>query len=114
MQNNNEFSQPEMYQRSALERHAQTVITAIVLAVLMWVAQSVVDLRDRVIRFEEKITNLQAQVNVGTDDRFRKSDWVREKERLDERFIALKNQVDKHAERIDRLERLKEKFHGDK
>jgi hypothetical protein len=114
MQNNNELSQPEMYQRSALERHAQTVITAIVLAVLMWVAQSVVDLRDRVIRFEEKITNLQAQVNVGTDDRFRKSDWVREKERLDERFVALKLQVEKHGDRLDKIERASEKFHGSK
>ena len=114
MSNNEENDSPDNYRRSALERHAQTVITAVVLAVLMWVAQSVVDLRDRVIRFEEKITNLQAQVNVGTDDRFRKSDWLREKERLDERFSALKNQVDKDNERLDRLERVNDKFHGGK
>jgi len=80
------------------ERHAQTAAISICLALLFWGASTLVDIRDRISRFEERLVNLQAQVNQGVDDRFRGQDWRREKERLDERFATLLRRVDKLEE----------------
>jgi outer membrane murein-binding lipoprotein Lpp len=38
--------------KSALERHAQTVIGAMVLALLLWAGSTLLDVRDRVVRIE--------------------------------------------------------------
>lgn len=80
---------------AGFERHVQTIVTSITLALLLWVGQSLVDLRDRLTRFEERVVNLQAQVQQGTDDRFRGTDWRREKERIDERFLEMGRRLDK-------------------
>lgn len=98
--------------RTVLERHIQTILVAGTMALLSWVLLSVLDIRERLTKFEERIATMQAQINTGTDDRFRKSDWLREKERLDERFHALRAQVEKIDERVDKLERLNEREHG--
>lgn len=98
--------------RSVLERHIQTILVAGTMALLSWVLLSVLDIRERLGKFEERIATMQAQINTGTDDRFRKSDWLREKERLDERFTALRLQVEKHDERIDKLDRANDRYHG--
>ena len=98
--------------RSPLERHIQTIIVAASMAILSWVLLSVLDIRDRLVKFEERLSSVQATVNAGTDDRFRGQDWRIQKERLDERFTELKNRVDKNTERLEKLERIAEKYHG--
>lgn len=99
-------------QRSGIERHIQSVLAAAAIALLVWSGNTLVELRDRLTKFEERLVSLQAQVNVGTDDRFRRSDWVIQKERLDERFIALRSKVEEHERQIETLVRRDEKFHG--
>jgi hypothetical protein len=80
-----------------LERHIQTVAISVSLALLFWGASTLVDIRDRISRFEERLASITAQVQQGTDDRFRGSDWRREKERLDERH----NQLQLRLERLE-------------
>ena len=98
--------------KSVFERHLQTILVAGTMALLSWVLLSVLDIRDRLTKFEERLSTLHGQVNTGTDDRFRGSDWRVQKERLDERFQALKSNVDKLEDRVDKLERENLKYHG--
>ena len=98
--------------KSVLERHVQTILVAGTMALLSWVLLSVLDIRDRLTKFEERLATLHAQVNTGTDDRFRGSDWRIQKERLDERFNNLKKHVDHLEERMDKMERDNIKWHG--
>ena len=98
--------------RSVFERHLQTILVAGTMAILSWVLLSVLDIRDRLTKFEERLSTLHAQVNTGTDDRFRGSDWRVQKERLDERFNTLKHEVAKLEDRVDKIERDNIKWHG--
>lgn len=98
--------------KTMIERHIQTLMVAGTMALLSWVLLNVLDVRDRLIKFEERLATLQAQVNTGIDDRFRKSDWLREKERLDERFHALRLQVERNTTDIDKLDREHDRLPG--
>jgi hypothetical protein len=89
---------PERRRQGAMERHIQTVLTGIVAALLAWVGVSLLDLRDRTTRLEVQTLNVEALVREGAADRFRLSDWAREKTRIDERYSDL-------ARRVDVLER---------
>ena len=97
--------------RSVLERHVQTILVASTMAILSWVLLSVLDIRDKLTKFEERLATLHGQVNTGIDDRFRGSDWRIQKERLDERHHTLRLQVEKIEERIDKIERDNIKWH---
>lgn len=85
---------PTSYKFIPLERHIQTILTGVVAGLLGWVGISLLDLRDRTTRLEVQITSLNSLVADGTSDRFRGSDWRREKERLDDRFNSLVRRVD--------------------
>jgi len=80
--------------RGVMERHVQTILTAVVAALLGWVGVSLLDLRDRTTRLEVQTHNVAAMVADGTNDRFRGADWRREKERLDDRYNALVRRVE--------------------
>lgn len=41
-------------QPSTIERHAQTIIAGVLLILVTWVGSTVVDIRDRVARIEER------------------------------------------------------------
>jgi hypothetical protein len=60
----------------------------------MWTGLTLVDLRDRLARLEEKIISINADVNRAQADRFTATDWKREKEILDERFRQLERETD--------------------
>ena len=81
-------------QRSLLERHVQTIIVSATIALLGWVLLTTLEIRDRLSRFEERLLNLQTQVNVGTDDRFRATDWRREKEIIEDRFNRIERLIE--------------------
>jgi hypothetical protein len=80
--------------RTLLERHVQTIIVSATIALLGWVLLTTLDIRDKLSRFEERLLNLQTQVNAGTDDRFRASEWRREKEVIEERFNRIERLID--------------------
>jgi predicted nucleic acid-binding Zn-ribbon protein len=50
-------------------------------------------------------------LNSAGDDRFRGSDWRREKQALDERHLQLRSDVQELRKRIDELERASMKNH---
>ena len=81
-------------QRRLLERHVQTIIVSATIALLGWVLLTTLDIRDKLSRFEERLLNLQTQVNVSTDDRFRASEWRREKEVIEERFNRIERLIE--------------------
>jgi len=87
--------------KPGLERHIQTLVTSVTLALLMWTGVTLVDLRDRLARMEEKIITLNSEIQRAQSDRFTMSDWRREKEFLDERFRRLEEDT-KFFHREDR------------
>ena len=101
-------------QRIGFERHAQSALTAAAVALLVWSGSTLVELRDRLTKMEERLATLNVQVNTGIDDRFRGTDWRREKQVLDERFTDLKRNVEINGGRISALERANDRFHGQK
>ncbi len=80
--------------KGGLERHVQTLVTSVTLALLMWTGVTLVDLRDRLARMEEKIITLNAEIQRAQTDRFTMSDWRREKEVLEDRFSRLEKESD--------------------
>lgn len=72
--------------KAGIERHIQTLVTSITLALLLWTGVTLVDLRDRLARIEEKQITMNLEVSRAQTDRFTMSDWKREKEILDDRF----------------------------
>ena len=81
--------------RSILERHIQTIIVSATIALLGWQLLTTLEIRDKLGRFEERLLSLQAQVNSGVDDRFRGTDWRREKEIIEQRFDRIEKMIDR-------------------
>jgi hypothetical protein len=75
--------------RPGIERHIQTIVTSITLALLMWTGMTLVDLRDRLARMEEKMISQAAEVQAAKAEKFTHNDWKREKEILAEQFKRL-------------------------
>jgi predicted nucleic acid-binding Zn-ribbon protein len=96
----------------ALERHIQTVVQAGLLAVLLWIGGTVVDVRDRINRMEEKMVSLGMQVEEqkttaarNMDDRWRGSDHKIYAGTVDKKFSDMEREHDKMDRRIETLER---------
>jgi TolA-binding protein len=87
-----EETAPAQQVKGGIERHIQTLVTSITLALLMWTGLTLVDLRDRLARMEEKIISLNADLTRAQADRFTMTDWKREKENLEERFRRLERE----------------------
>lgn len=98
------YSGPDRRKKD-VEKHIQTVIVAVLLALLLWAGNSLIEIKRDVTALKVHVAGLSAEVRSGTDDRFRGSDWRREKLILDDRFIELKNRVTEQEKRIDVLER---------
>jgi hypothetical protein len=82
--------------RSGLEQHIQTVITVVVGALLLWTGSTLVDIKQEVTTLKVQVVMMQGQLQSGIDDRFRGSDWRREKEVLDDRFRRIETEIEKH------------------
>lgn len=95
---------PPRRESSALERHAQTLVTAVILAVLLWIGSAVVDVRDRLSRYEERNVTQSAQLNQILADRMTASQWLREREVLVERLDRLERALERHEGREARGE----------
>ena len=80
---------------SLFEQHAQTILTAIILAAIVGSGGLLMGLHNDVQVMKAQLNYVNEQLKSGVDDRFRGSDWRREKERLDERFINLMNRVER-------------------
>lgn len=84
---------------SLWEQHAQTILTAVVLSLLLGSGGLLLSLREDVQVLKTQITFLNETIKSGVDDRFRGSDWRREKERLDDRWAGMVKRVEALEER---------------
>jgi hypothetical protein len=71
---------------SATERHVQTVVVGILLALLLWNGNTLIDLKTDVATLKVTVGGLDGALRVSGEDRFRASDWRREREILEQRF----------------------------
>ena len=83
---------------SLFEQHAQTILTATVLALLLGSGGVLLALREDVSVLKSQVNFMNNQIQQGVDDRFRGADWRREKERLDERHRQIELRMDKIEE----------------
>ena len=90
--------------KTDVEKHVQTVIVAVLLALLLWAGNSLLEIKNDVTTMKVQVATLTSEVRSGTDDRFRGTDWRREKQLLDDRFIELRNHVKDIDGRLDKLE----------
>jgi hypothetical protein len=87
--------------QSIIERHIQTIITALLLAALLWTGNTLLDIKQKVTTLEIQVQVMQTQLASGVDDRFRGSDWRREKEVLDDRFRRIETDLEKHRAKTE-------------
>ena len=85
-----------------IERHAQTIIVAILLALLLWAGATLLTIRDDVTTLKVQVAALEGTVRSAGDDRFRGSDWRREREIIEARFNRIEMLLEKHIEQMDR------------
>lgn len=81
-----------------IERHAQTIIVAILLALLLWAGATLLTIRDDVTTLKVQVAQMEGQLRNAGDDRFRGSDWRREREIIEARFNRIEAILEKHAE----------------
>jgi hypothetical protein len=87
---------------TVIERHAQTIIVAILLALLLGTGGTLLGIRDDVTRLNVKMTNVETQLQNAGDDRFRGADWRREREIIEQRFNRIEVLLEKHTEDYNR------------
>ncbi len=85
--------------RNALERHFQTLVGAVALALLFWIFSSVQELNITVARQSEQIVELANKVAAGTNERYRISDAIRD-------FADRDRRLDRLETRVEKLEKL--------
>jgi hypothetical protein len=87
------------------ERHAQTVIQVILVAVLIWAGQQLIQTSHRVVSLEVKVQALEVSMTGNMDDRYRARDAQRDFDAL-RREMAESNRIhDLYHSRVE--ERLK-------
>jgi hypothetical protein len=84
------------------EQHAQTVIVAILLALLLGSVGTLITIREDVTRLNVKMEGVEAQLRNAGDDRFRGADWRREREIIESRFNRIEILLEKHVEDFNR------------
>jgi hypothetical protein len=85
-----------------MERHAQTIIVAVLLALLLWTGTTLMGVRDDVTTLKVQVSNMEGQLRSASDDRFRASDWRREREIIDARFNRVEAMLEKHVDTMER------------
>lgn len=88
----------EQPRSSIIERHAQTIIAAILLGLVLWAGNTLLTIKDDVTTLKVTVNTLQSQLQNAGDDRFRGSDWRREKEIIDDKFRRLEAEIEKHRQ----------------
>jgi hypothetical protein len=95
----------------ALERHIQTIVQAALLAVLLWIGGTVVDVKDRVNRIEERaialsslVEDMRIENKRTTDDRWRGADHREYARHIDTKFSAIEKMIEKLEGRVSSME----------
>jgi hypothetical protein len=80
---------------SLFEQHAQTVVGATVLALLLGSGGLLVAMREDVQVLKRDVQHLGDTLKSAGDDRFRGADWRREERAITDRFERLELRVEK-------------------
>jgi len=83
--------------RGGFERHIQTLVTSITLALLMWTGVTLIDLRDRLARMEERLISVKAELLISQENKFSATEWRREKEIIEDRFRRLERDLERNT-----------------
>ena len=97
--------------QSLFEQHAQSIIAGLTLTILIGTGTLLISMRDDLSTMKAEMKFLSEKLNQAGDDRFRGSDWRREKTILDERFFELRSKVHDMEKRIIEIERRLDKNH---
>jgi hypothetical protein len=81
-----------------IERHLQTVLQAVAVAMLLWAGTSIQDAREKIARMEERISEFRVQLTAASDGRYRTNDAARD-------FAITAAQMNALERRIETLER---------
>lgn len=84
--------------RSAIERHAQTVIASIILGLAAWTTVTVADLTTKTAVLVTRVGNLEtrlADFRHNLTDRYRKGDAQRDLKLRDRRLDSLEKRMDR-------------------
>lgn len=65
-----ETAEPMQARPSALERHAQTALSAVVVALVLWIGQAVSQQGQTIVRLETQVTSLQQVISSDNRNRY--------------------------------------------
>lgn len=81
--------QKQWHYQTGLERHVQTVIQFVLVALLLWSGQSTLDIKDKVARLEEQFRAMSKDVNTVASDRYTASQAMRDLENVDKKIANI-------------------------
>lgn len=82
-----------------MERYGMPLVQAVIVCLLSWNGYAILTLRDSVARLEERYSALLTVVTSGIDDRYRRSDSIRD-------FANAAEHRKELERRVEALERL--------
>lgn len=85
---------------SLLERHLQTGIQIVLVALILWFGQSTLDVKDKVARLEEQMRGLQRDLSTATINRYTSDQATRDFEAVSSRVALIERSVESHGEWI--------------
>jgi len=95
-------------EKAPFERHVQTVIQVIVIAIVAWVGKTTQDSSIEIARLSERIEGMKSNIKTlsnKVNDRYTSDDAVKDMQIIDRRFQGF-------GERFERIERRLEKLEG--
>jgi hypothetical protein len=79
---------------SIIERHIQTIIAAVLLALVLWTGNTLIDIKTDVTTLKVTVSQLKDEIRAGSETRFSVHDWRREREIIEQRFSRIENELD--------------------
>lgn len=92
------MNEDEIPRGSILERHAQTIIAAVLLGLVLWAGNTLLTIKDDVTTLKVQVATMQADMRNAGDDRFRGADWRREREIIEQRFNRIEALLERHTD----------------
>ena len=91
---------PNKMQPTSFEGHVQMVLQALVILAVSWMGFLLTDTREKVVRLEERVTEMRTQVIGLNDNRYRATDAVRDLANRDAEVQRLERRVDALEKRM--------------
>lgn len=108
------MSKPQKYNRRAsdrrrrvgtsiFERHLQTGIQFVLIALILWSGQTTLDLKDKIARLEEQFRGLQKDFSAASTDKYSATQATRDMEALASRMTNLERAIESQGEWVRSL-----------